>query len=59
MTDTAMFSSFFGFTLLLLGLALTAFEFNRIRRQRRQLVRVAPRQSARLRSAPHAAMRGC
>jgi hypothetical protein len=47
MTDTALFSSVYGFALLLVGLALTAYEFNRIRRQRRQRIRVQMRQ------APH------
>ncbi len=57
MTDTALFSSVYGFALLLVGLALTAYQFNRIRRQRRQRIRVLPQRAPAARAAG-AAMRG-
>lgn len=57
MTDTALFTSVYGFALLLLGLALTAYHLNRTRSQRRQRIRVLPQESQRSRNASPAAVR--
>ena len=42
MTDTTLLTSIFGFAMLLVGLALTAYEFNGISRQRRSRMRLQP-----------------
>ncbi len=38
MMDTTLFTSVFGFAMLLVGLALTAYEFSRISRLRQQRI---------------------
>jgi len=42
MTDATLFTSIFGFAMVLAGLALTTYEFSRISRQRRQSTRLQP-----------------
>lgn len=41
MTDTTLFTSVYGLAMLVLGLALTAFLFGRMPRQRRQRIHVS------------------
>jgi len=53
MTDTALFTSVYGLAMLVLGLALTAFLFNRMPRQRRQRIHTSAQSPAVRRDDAH------